>query len=262
MNRIEERVQQLKEENKKAFITYITAGLPNMEGTIDIIKAQSEAGTDIIELGIPFSDPIADGPVIQAASYKAIQNGTNIKGVFEMVKKLRETCEIPIVFMLYYNTVMFYGLEEFVDKCIEVGVDGFIIPDLPYEEQEEIEQFLSKENAPIMIQLISPISKERVPMILENARGFVYCISSMGVTGQDASFHKNVIEYLKEVKAVAKVPVMLGFGIRTAKDVEPMKEIIDGAIVGSHLIKIMEEKNYDLDAVKEYCSTFREELNK
>lgn len=261
-NRIEERLEQLKKENKKAFITYITAGLPTMEGTIDVIKAQEEAGTDIIQLGIPFSDPIADGPVIQQASYKSIQQGTNLRNTFEMVKNLRKDCEMPLVFMLYYNTVLHYGLEEFVDKCIEVGVDGFLIPDLPYEEQEEMEQHLKKDNAPIMIQLISPVSKERVGMVLENARGFVYCMSSMGVTGQDSSFHKNVKKYLKEVKAVSKIPVMLGFGIKSAKDVEPVMDTIDGAIVGSNLIKIMENTNYDVNEIKKYCKTFKEELNK
>ena len=261
MNRIEETLQKLQKAQKKAFITYMTAGLPSMEGSKDIILAQAEAGTDIIELGVPFSDPVADGPVIQDASYRSIQLGTNLKKVFSLVEDVRKTCEIPIVFMMYYNTVLHYGLDAFVDKCIETGVDGLIIPDLPFEEQGELSGYLTKENAPILIQLISPVSKQRVPMILENARGFVYCVSSMGVTGQAAQFHQNVINYLKEVKQISKIPVMMGFGIRTAEDVLPMKDNIDGAIVGSHFIKLMEQNDYNTDAVKKYCSTFKKELN-
>lgn len=261
MNRIEAKLATLKEKNEKAFITYMTAGLPNMETTKEIIKAQEEAGTDIIELGVPFSDPAADGPVIQDASYRSILNGTNIKKIFECVKETRKECEIPIIFMMYYNTVYHYGLEAFVDKCIETGIDGLIIPDLPLEEQGELNALLAKENAPILIQLVSPVSKQRVPMILENARGFVYCVSSMGVTGQQSGFHKNVVNYLKEVKEISKIPVMMGFGIKEAKDVEAVKDTIDGCIVGSHFIRLMEENNYDLGAIKDYIMKFKKELN-
>lgn len=261
MNRIERKLNELAKQNKKALITYMTAGLPSLEGSKNIIIAQDEAGTDIIELGVPFSDPVADGPVIQEASYEAIQLGTNLTKVFQIVQDVRKDSQIPIVFMLYYNTILYYGVSEFVDKCIEVGVDGLIIPDLPFEEQGEINEFLEKEEAPILIQLVSPVSKQRIPTLLKNARGFVYCVSSMGVTGQSATFHKDIITYLEEVKKESKIPVMMGFGIRNSKDVAPMKEIIDGAIVGSHFIKIMKEANYDLDSIKEYCSTFKQELN-
>ncbi|MDD6811808.1 MAG: tryptophan synthase subunit alpha [Lachnospiraceae bacterium] len=263
MNRIEERLKQVQDKGEKAFITYITAGLPDMEGCAKIIKAQEEAGLDILELGIPFSDPVADGPVIQSASYQSIQKGTNIKKVFDMVEQLRrEGCELPIVFMLYFNTVLHYGLAAFAAKCAATGVDGVIIPDLPYEEQEQLQKILDKtEKAPILIQLVTPVSKQRIPMLLEKARGFVYCISSMGVTGQSADFHRDVVSYLQEVKKVSKIPVMMGFGIRTAEDVIPMKDTIDGCIVGSYLIKLMEQTNYDTDTVKEYVSTFKKELN-
>ena len=153
-------------------------------------------------------------------------------------------------------------MAAFAAKCASVGVDGLIIPDLPFEEQAQLQKILDKtENAPILIQLVSPVSKQRIPMLLEHARGFVYCVSSMGVTGQEASFHKDVIAYLKEVKAISKIPVMLGFGIRTAKDVEPMKEFIDGCIVGSHFISLLEENNYQIDVAKEYITTFKRELN-
>ena len=262
-NRIEKRLADCRKEQKKAFITYMTAGLPDMEGCAEIIRTQEKAGTDIVELGIPFSDPVADGPVIQAASYRSIQQGTNLRKVFAMVERLRkEGCEQPLVFMMYYNTVLYYGVDAFAAKCAEVGVDGLIIPDLPFEEQGELEDALKKvEDAPILIQLVSPVSKQRIPMLLENARGFVYCVSAMGVTGQSATFHRDVLEYLKSVKAVSPVPVMMGFGIRTAADVLPMKDLIDGCIVVSEFIRLMERSRYDVQAITDYIQTFERELN-
>lgn len=262
MNRIEERMNQLKERGEKAFITYITAGLPDLEHTKAIIRAQQEAGVDVIELGVPFSDPVADGPVIQDASYEAICGGTTLKKIFVTMEEMRkDSITVPIVFMMYYNTILHYGVEEFAKKCAEVGVDGLIVPDLPFEEQEELSNCLAGQETTILIQLVSPVSGRRIPMILKNARGFVYCVSSMGVTGQGADFHKEVISYLKKVKEVAEIPVMMGFGIRTAEDVQPMKDIIDGAIVGSHFITLMRENNYSTEAAKEYCSTFKKTLN-
>lgn len=258
MNRIDSRFEKLNKEGKKAFFTYMTAGLPDMEGTKAIIKAQAEAGVDVIELGIPFSDPVADGPVIQAASYKAIMQGVLLADVFVAVEEVRKECDVPIVFMMYYNTVMYYGIEAFVKKCAEVGVDGVIIPDLPLEEQDDIKKAMAATpNAPYMIELVSPVSKDRVPAILNDAKGFVYCVSSMGVTGQKGNFHRNITEYLSYVKSVSKVPVMMGFGIRTPEDVKPFYDIIDGAIVGSHFINLMEENNYSIEAIKKYVSDFK-----
>lgn len=262
MNRIEKRLKELEKENKKAFITYMMAGLPDMEKTAEIIKIQSEAGIDIVELGIPFSDPIADGPVIQEASYKSIQQGTNLEKIFELVKEVRKECEVPIVFMLYYNTILYFGVENFINKCTEFGVDGMIIPDLPFEETFEIKEFIEKmENPPYLIPLISPVSRERIPKLVNDAKGFAYCVSSMGVTGQDAEFHKEIKKYLQSVKNIAKIPVMMGFGIQTAKDVEAYREVIDGCIVGSHFINIMENSKYDTDKIKEYITAFKAELN-
>lgn len=261
-NRIEQKMCELQEKGEKAFITYMTAGLPDMAGCKKLIKAQEKAGTDVLELGIPFSDPVADGPVIQEASYKSIQLGTNLKKVFALMKEVRgEGVELPIIFMMYYNTVLYFGLEKFVEECVASGVDGLIIPDLPLEEQGELEQFLNKENAPILIELVSPVSSDRVPKILENARGFVYCVSGMGVTGQSGNFHREILNYLSSVKKVSKIPVMMGFGIEQAKDVAPMKDVIDGAIVGSHFIKLLEANDYKPETAAKYCSTFKKELN-
>ncbi len=263
MNRIEEHLRKLNEKGEKAFITYMTAGLPDMEGTKAMIRAQEEAGIDIIELGIPFSDPVADGPVIQDASYRSILKGTNLASVFQSVGEVREEgADVPIVFMMYYNTILYYGLENFVERCAETGVDGLIIPDLPYEEQGPLKHALMKrEDAPLLIQLVSPLSRQRIPMILEEARGFVYCVSSMGVTGQEAKFYSEVTSYLKEVKRISKIPVMMGFGIRKAADVKMVSDTIDGAIVGSHFIRLLEESRYDTDVVKAYIQTFKKELN-
>lgn len=260
-NRIEDRLNQLKANNEKAFITYITAGLPDMDKTKEIIKAQA-GYTDIIELGVPFSDPIADGPVIQQASYEALLNGASLNKTLQLVKELREEkVEQPLVFMLYYNTVVSIGVKEFVSKCQEAGVDGLIIPDLPLEEQEEISNALKGDDRTILIQLVSPVSADRISTILEGARGFVYCVSSMGVTGQAADFHREVMNYLKSVKEQSKIPVMMGFGIREAKDVEPMKDIIDGAIVGSHFINLMRAADFKASAATDYAKKFKEELN-
>lgn len=261
MNRIEEKMAVLQEKKEKAFITYMTAGLPDMEGTKALIKAQEEAGTDIIELGIPFSDPVADGPVIQNASYQSILKGTSLKKVFQALEEIRsEGVKIPIIFMMYYNTILHYGIKEFAVRCREAGVDGLIVPDLPFEEQDELQAALEDDDRTILIQLVSPVSKDRVPKILENARGFVYCVSSMGVTGQAGTFHREVIEYLKSVKAVSKIPIMMGFGIRTPEDIEPMKDIIDGAIVGTYFIQLLEKNNYNIEAAKQYCSEFKANL--
>ena len=260
-NRIEAAMSSLKEKNEKALITYITAGLPDLNTTKEIIKAQEAAGTDVIELGIPFSDPIADGPVIQQASYEAILAGTTLRKVFTLMEEVRtEGVNIPIVFMMYYNTIINYGIEAFVEKCNQVGVDGLIIPDLPYEEQELLQAEIDKSDATILIQLLSPVSEERIPTILENAKGFVYCVSTMGVTGQTGSFHKKVKEYLSKVKNASKIPVMMGFGIKTASDVLPMKDEIDGAIVGSHFINLLREKNFAPEAAAAYCRRFKQEL--
>lgn len=261
MNRIEEKMAYLQEKKEKAFITYMTAGLPDMEGTKALVKAQAKAGVDIIELGIPFSDPIADGPVIQDASYRSICLGTNVAKVFAMMQELREEkLDLPVVFMLYYNTILHYGIKAFAAKCKEAGVDGLIVPDLPFEEQQELKEALAEQEGAILIQLVSPVSKERIPAILENARGFVYCVSAMGVTGQAGTFHKEVLAYLSEVKKISKIPVMMGFGIRMPEDIAPMKDIIDGAIVGTYFMELLEKNQYSVEAAKTYCSEFKQKL--
>ena len=217
----------------------------------------------MIELGVPFSDPVADGPVIQDASYRAICGGVNVKKIFAMMQELRtEGVTVPIIFMMYYNTILHYGVEAFVKKCNEAGVDGLIVPDLPFEEQEELMAALDASEDTILIQLVSPVSGARIPKILAGARGFVYCVSSMGVTGQGAEFHKEVRSYLTAVRDATDLPVMMGFGIRTAADVLPLADLIDGAIVGSYFIRLLEEQGFAPEAAETYCRTFKRELNR
>ena len=245
MNRIEEKLNHNK---TKALITYITAGLPDLETTKKLVKAQQAGGVDVIELGVPFS-------------YEAIQNGATLKKIFKCMEEMRsEGVTVPIIFMMYYNTILHYGIKEFADKCKNAGVDGLIVPDLPFEEQDELADALGDDGKTILIQLVSPVSGDRIPMILENARGFVYCVSSMGVTGQAGGFHKEVRRYLEYVKSVSKIPVMMGFGIKSAADVEPLMDTIDGVIVGSHFINLMRDSNFDENAAKQYCKEFKQEL--
>ena len=263
MNRIEKRLEELKQENKKAFITYTTAGLPDLQTTAKLIFAQEEAGADILEIGVPFSDPVADGPVIQNASYQAIQKGATLTKIFDMIEGVRkEKCEVPIVFMMYYNTVYHYGLEAFVTRCIECGVDGLIIPDLPFEEQGELKAVLAKNEAsPILIQLVSPVSKQRVPMLLENARGFVYCVSSLGVTGVRKEFDTRIDSFVAKVKEATDTPACIGFGISTKADVERFDKIADGCIVGSAIVKLCESYGADcVPYIKEYVKSMKDAI--
>lgn len=261
-NRIEHKMEQLKKQQEKAFITYMTAGLPDMEGCKELIRAQEEAGTDVLELGIPFSDPVADGPIIQEASCKAIQQGVSLKKVFKMMEEIRtEGVEIPIIFMMYYNTIFYYGLEKFAAECIRCGVDGLIVPDLPLEEQGELKNALKAEHGPILIQSVSPVSLSRVPKILEDARGFVYCVSGLGAAGQSGGDYGESIRCLSAVKAVSPIPVMMGFEFCSLEDVAPVKNVIDGVVSGSHFVRLMEACRYSPKKAGAYCSAFRQQLN-
>ncbi len=260
-NRIEKTLSKLSESGEKAFITYITAGLPDDERCAQLIHTLEEAGLDILELGVPFSDPVADGPVIQDASYRSIQKGTTLRSSFELVRRVRgEGAELPILFMLYYNTIVHYGVESFVESCAECGVDGIIVPDLPMEEQDALKESLGGRDETILIELVAPVSAGRIPEILKGARGFVYCVSAMGVTGQSGEYHREILNYLGDVKRQSSIPVMMGFGITSPEDVAPMKDLIDGAIVGSYFINLMESTGYDLESARKFVEDFKSGL--
>lgn len=254
MNRIEEKFNTLRTEGKKAFIPYICAGDPSLEQSEKLVYALEEAGADIIEMGIPFSDPLADGPVIQAASIRSLNGGFKIRKFFELVKKIRKNSNVALVTMVYYSTIFGFGKEEFIKLCEESGLDGLIIPDLPYEEYDEIEDVISKTDL-CLIPLIAITSRQRIPTLVKKAKGFVYCVSSLGVTGERKSFDKKVDEFIAEVKKNTDVPACIGFGISKREDVERFNKVADGVIVGSAIVKNIFESNCDLNKVKDFVGS-------
>ena len=251
MNRIEEKFNELKNKGKKAFIPYICAGDSSLSQTENIIYTLESAGADIIELGIPFSDPLADGPVIQASSIRSLKGGFCIEEFFETVKKIRKNSSIPLAAMVYYSTIFGYGRDKFFNLCSDSGIDGGIIPDLPYEEYDEIEEFISKTDL-CLIPFVAITSKDRIPMIVEKARGFIYCVSSLGVTGERTSFHERTNDFISHVKNISKVPVCVGFGISKRSDVEKFNSVADGCIVGSAIVRTIYENNYDLQKLTDF----------
>lgn len=235
-------------ENKKAFIGFLTAGDPSAEKTVEYILIMEKAGADLIEIGIPFSDPTAEGIVIQNANIRALNKGMTTNKVFDIVKKVREKSNIPLVFLTYINPVYKYGYNKFFKECSEVGVDGIIIPDLPFEEKDEIKDIADKYDVDI-ISLISPTSEERIKTIAKEAKGFVYIVSSMGVTGVRNEIKTDVGSIIKSVKEVTNVPCAVGFGINNTDQARDIAEVADGVIVGSAIVKIIE--NHSEDASEE-----------
>ncbi|QEK11763.1 tryptophan synthase subunit alpha [Crassaminicella thermophila] len=240
MSRITEKFNILRRKNEKALVTYVTSGDPDLDTTIRLVLKMEEAGADIIELGIPYSDPLADGPVIQRAAQRALSNGTNINSVFDMVLKLREKTEIPLVFLIYYNSIFRYGVEKFLDNCKKYGIDGLIIPDLPLEERKELKEMMK--DYPIdLIPLVAPTSEDRIKEIVLDAEGFVYCISSIGVTGIRDDFKQDLSKFINKVRKYTDIPLAIGFGISSEEAIKKLKGLSDGLIVGSAIIKEIEE---------------------
>ena len=224
--------------NSKAFIPFLTAGDPNIEKTENYILELEKAGADLIEIGIPFSDPIAEGVVIQEADLRSLKAGTTTDKIFDMVASVRKKTDIPLVFMTYLNPVFHYGYEPFFTKCEEVGINGIIIPDMPYEEKGELADIAAAHNVDI-ISLIAPTSEDRIQMIAKDATGFIYVVSSMGVTGVRSEITTDVSKIIGLIKEVTDVPTAVGFGINTAEQVHKYSSIADGAIVGSAIVKII-----------------------
>ena len=244
-----------------AFIAFLTAGDPNCEKTVEYILAMEEAGCDLIEIGIPFSDPMAEAVVIQEANIRALENNTTTDDVFEIVRKVRNKSDIPIVFLTYINPVFFYGYEKFFEKCREVGVDGIISPDLPFEEKGEIADIAAENNVDV-ISLIAPTSKQRIQMIAGDAGGFIYVVSSLGVTGMRSEIKTDLNAILSDIREVSDLPLAVGFGINTPKQASEIGKIADGVIVGSAIVKIIEEYGEDAaDALKDYVSAMKKASN-
>ncbi len=245
-------------ENKKAFIPFITGGDPDLNTTKKLLIAMEAAGADLIEIGIPFSDPIAEGPVIQEASQRSLAGGCTTDRLFEMVKEARKTVKIPMVFMTYINPIYTYGKERFMKRCVECQIDGVIVPDLPYEEKSELSGICEQYGIDL-ISLIAPTSHDRIRMIAKEAKGFVYCVSSLGVTGVRTEITTNVGEMVKMVKEVNDIPAAIGFGISTPEQARNMASVSDGAIVGSAIVKIVAKYGRDcIPEVVKYVTSMKE----
>ena len=231
-------------ENGKAFIAFITCGDPDLETTIRVVKEAAENGADLIELGIPFSDPTAEGPTIQGANLRALTGGVTTDKIFDMVKELRKDVTIPMVFMTYANVVFSYGADRFIAACADTGIDGLILPDLPFEEKEEFLP-LCRQYHVDLVSLIAPTSENRVAMIAREAEGFIYLVSSLGVTGTRSEITTDLKPIIRTIRENAKVPVAIGFGISQPEQAKAMAAISDGAIVGSAIEKILAQYGKD-----------------
>ena len=247
-------------ENGKAFIPFITCGDPDLETTAAAVRAMAENGADLIELGIPFSDPTAEGPVIQGANIRALSGGITTDKIFEFVKELRRDVTIPMVFMTYANVVFSYGAERFISTCKDIGIDGLILPDLPYEEKEEFLPICHKYGVDL-VSLIAPTSENRIAMIAKEAEGFLYIVSSLGVTGTRSEIKTDLASIVKVVRQNTSIPCAIGFGISTPEQAKKMADISDGAIVGSAIIKLIEKYGKDSPKyVGEYVKSIKDAI--
>jgi len=241
MNRIEQRFHALKRQNKKAFIVFITAGYPNLRTTYKLVLEFAKIGVDIIELGVPFSDPMADGPIIQEASQAALKKGVNLNGILNLVKTVRKDIDIPICLMTYYNPVFCFGEEGLARKAAACGVDGIIIPDLPPEEGNSLIKSARRFNLDTIF-FISPTStRERIKFVSGVSRGFIYYVSLTGVTGPRQNLPGDIINNVKKIKKLTHKPVCVGFGVSRPEQVKAIHKIADGVIVGSAIVKKIKE---------------------
>lgn len=248
-------------KNRKAFISFITCGDPSLETTEELLLAMEQGGVDLIELGIPFSDPTAEGPVIQGANIRALSGGVTTDKIFDMVRRVRPKLTVPLAFMTYANVVFSYGIERFAKTCAEIGVSGIILPDVPFEEKHEFSDIFEA-NGVDFISLVTPVSNERISMIAKEAGGFVYCVSSLGVTGTRDRITTDVSAMTSRVKAVTDVPAAVGFGISTPEQAALMAKSADGIIIGSAIVRIVEK--YGKDAaphVLEFTKSVRAALD-
>ena len=225
-------------KNKKAFIAYLMAGDPNLEVSAEYILTAQDAGADMVEIGIPFSDPIAEGEVIQAAGVRALAAGTRLNGIFEMIASIKDAMRIPMLVMTYLNPVFVYGYDRFFARCAQIGICGVIIPDLPYEEQGEAKEIAAQYGVDV-ITMIAPTSANRIAAIARSAEGFVYLVSSLGVTGVRGEITTDLSAIVSEIRKHSDVPVAIGFGIATPEQAKHYSNIADGVIVGSAIVRII-----------------------
>lgn len=263
MSRIESKFCELKKANKKALITFITAGDPSLDTTKKLVIEMENRGADLIELGIPYSDPIAEGPVIQRANARALKNGLKISNIMSAVKELRQSVKVPLIYLLYFNCILQYGPENFFIDCKNSGIDGVIIPDLPFEEQGEIKQAAETNDVDI-VSLVSPTSKSRIEKISKGAKGFLYCVSSLGVTGVRSEFSTNFEEFFSSIGKYCSIPTAIGFGISTPEHIKALRRYSDGLIVGSAVVRQVENSSNEEETVQRvgtFVSTLRKALD-
>lgn len=247
-------------DNGKAFIGFVTAGDPDMETSEKIILSMAKGGCDLIELGIPFSDPIAEGPVIQEANLRSLSQGTTTDKVMELAKKISAQIDTPLVFMTYLNVLFKYGYDRFLTKAKESGISGVIIPDLPFEEKDEL-QCVAKKYDIAVISLIAPTSEDRIKMIAKDSEGFVYAVSSLGVTGTRSEIKTDLKAITESIKQVTDTPVAIGFGINTPEQAKKYSDIGDGVIVGSAIVKLVAQYGKDApDKVYEYVKSMKDAM--
>ncbi len=262
MSNIQKTFENKLSQGQKAFIPFITVADPNIDATEKFIYALEEAGSTVIELGIPFSDPVADGPVIQRASLRAEKTGFKLEQAFELVKKVRQNTDIPLVFLMYANMIHHYDINKFFERCKEVGVDGVIAPDVPMEERDEF-MIPAKSYGVDFISLVAPTSHERVKNICKDSSGFLYCVSSLGVTGTRESIETNFGDFFEQIKQHCQIPTAIGFGISNIEQVKLLKQYCEGIIIGSAVVKIIEEHGEEAtDYIKKFAGEMVEELNK
>lgn len=245
---------------RKALIGYVTVGYPDIDATLKVVPSLAKAGCDIVELGIPFSDPLADGVTIQNSSYRALQNGVTPETCLHTAKRLREKVDIPLMFMTYYNPVYSYGIEKFCSASIKAGIDGLIIPDLPPEEGLQLEQS-TRECELDLVYLLAPTStEERIKLVAERSRGFIYLVSVTGVTGARTELPTDMADFVARVRRLAKQPLCVGFGISTPEQAKEVSGVADGIIVGSKIIKLMEEDR-SLKQAANFIKSLRQALD-
>jgi len=257
MSNIAKMFETLRNEKKKGLITFVTAGDPDLATTVLLVKGMVNAGADLVELGIPYSDPIAEGPVIQAANGRALKHNIRLNDVFASVRTLRKSVSVPFVFLLYYNCVVQYGLERFVRECESAGVDGLIIPDLPFEEQGDFKPLCQKHGVDL-VTMVAPNSEARIPAIVKQATGFLYCVSSLGVTGMRSNYATDFKKFFKSISRHSSLPKALGFGVSGPEQVRELKQYCDAIIVGSAIVKRIGESPSKEAAVKRVVKFTRE----
>ena len=261
MNRLETHFAELRRQQKKAAIYFITAGDPTLSDTLDIMRALADNGADCIELGVPFSDPIADGPIIQESTRRAMEQGVTLGQIFDLVKRFRNESALPVVLMGYLNPILRFGLEKFVIECNVSGVDGLIVADLPYEEGQELEQ-LTRDHHVNLIYLLAPdIDPLRTEAIVKASSGFIYCVAQYSTTGAAASREYGVSETVKKIKEKSRLPVALGFGISSPEKAREMSRYADGIIIGSWLIKELERAQDKAERAEEFAREIQQIIN-